>query len=265
MKIFALLIVVFAAWVLLRVDHRRPENLPAIGNSEPTEAPSICVSYPHALVRCGVSSSEQFEAERNDPSLREHYSELGLMQPALLTADEWAYASFRGPTGIVWTPSRILIRAGEYVLRDKVGNTVRARCGNRLSATPRTPVAFVMPPEIEHETPEIVMSEPPLLVGWPGKLDDFLVSPLPPFVKTQETALARPPLTGWPTAPDLPVIAALPLVIPPVISFPPNTINPPLPPPVGGAPEPHTWLLASGAALVLWISLYLTRDRANSR
>ena len=265
MKIFALLIVVFAAWVLLREYDQRPENMRPVRSSYLTEAPSICVSYPHALVRCGIASSEQFEAERNDPSLREHYSEVGMVQPALLSNDEWAYASFRGPTGIVWTPGRILIRAGEYVLRDKVGNTIRARCGNRLSAVPRTPVAFVMPPEMEHERPEIVMSEPPVLIGWPGKPDDFLVSSLPPFaplVETPETVLDRPPLTGGPTGPDIPVIAALPLAIPPVISFPP--ITPPRPAPVGGVPEPDTWLLAAGAVVVLWISIYVRGERANS-
>src|ERR1700688_3084262 len=125
------------------------------------KTPGICLSYPHALAKCGVASSADFETLRDDPFLREHYSEVGMVHPAVLTADEWDFASFRGKNGIVWTPTRILVRAGELVFRDRAGNTVRARCGNRLSQEPQVPVAFVMPPEMEHETPEIAFVEPP--------------------------------------------------------------------------------------------------------
>ena len=107
-----------------------------------------------------------------------------MVVPAVLKADEWDYASFRGATGIVWTPKRILIRAGERVLRDRAGNTIRGRCGNRLSAEPRSPAALVLPAEMENETPEVAFIEPPSLLGNLIEPADALapvLPPLPPF------------------------------------------------------------------------------------
>ena len=261
MKTCTLLLIIVAGCLVMRVNHPRRQIAPPPSDGYQEQAPSICIAYPHALVRCGVASSEEFEAHRNDASLREHYSEVGMVQPALLTADEWDYASFRGATGIVWTPVRILVRAGEYVLRDRVGNTIRARCGNRLSPTPRKPVAFTMPPEMELETPGISISEPPVLVGWPGKLENFLVPALPTLVETAGTSVEDPPLKGWPTAPDIPLIAALPVAIPPVIGFPPQITIPPHAPPINGVPEPQSGILILSAVLAV---LIVAARRANS-
>src|SRR5579862_7529013 len=119
-----LLVIVIATGMILRIEHPRGDVVPPVTDYR-EDSPAVCVSYPHALVRCGVALSEEFEAQRNDPLLREHYSEVGIVQPVVLTADEWDFASFRGDTGIVWTPTRILIRAGEHVLRDRAGNTIR--------------------------------------------------------------------------------------------------------------------------------------------
>ena len=236
MKSLTLLLVIFiATGMILRIEHPRGDVVPPVTDYR-EDSPAVCVSYPHALVRCGVALSEEFEAQRNDPLLREHYSEVGTVQPVVLTADEWDFASFRGDTGIVWTPTRILIRAGEHVLRDRAGNTIRARCGNRLSPTPRTPVAFVMPPQMEHETPEIVLVEPPLSIGWPGKPDDLLVPPLSPV-----------PLLSVMPLPFSSVTLA-PVMLSPVV------ITQPIPAPVSEVPEPQTWLLVSGAFLTLLIA-----------
>jgi hypothetical protein len=234
----ALVLVISAATEILWIEHPRghiaaPSTEFSADSVE--KAPKVCVSYPHALAKCGVASPADFEALREDPTLRLHYSDVGMVQPAALTADEWDFASFRGDSGIVWTPTRILVRAGELVFRDRSGNMIRARCGNRLSHEVRAPAAFVMPPEMEHETPEIAFVEPPLLVGWPGKPDDFLVppfSPDPPSMGPSPTPFGLP--FSGPAAPP-----PLPPVLPPII------IPPPFPVigRINDTPEPDTYLL----------------------
>jgi hypothetical protein len=253
MRAFALLVFALMALGPMFVGHQQRPIAQPMTDGRVEQTPEICASFPRALVRCGVWSSEQFESHRNDPSLRDHYSEIGIVQPLLLTADEWDYASFRGPTGIVWTPEKILIRAGERILRDRVGNTIRARCGNRLSPSPRRPVAFAMPPEMEQETAEISISEPPLLVGWPGKRPDDLVEPLPP-------------LTSLLDNPEIPPAGVLELPVPPgshhVIILPPYTAVQPVPPHTGAAPELQPSLLMSTALILLWM---FARRRAKRR
>jgi hypothetical protein len=221
------------------------------------QEPRVCVSYPHALVRCGVASSEDFEAQRKIPLLREHYTDVGMVLPAILTTDEWDFASFRKNDGIVWTPVRILVRRGEVVFRDRSGNTIRGRCGNRLSQEPRTPVAFVMPPEMAHETPEIMFIEPPLSIGSTGTPGEILFPPLSP----------EPPFENQPQTPgqipfERPLVPGLPFAEP---AFSP-LFSPPLPPifpvltgtpatPISNAPESGTDLLmlAGMAALLIFI------------
>jgi hypothetical protein len=243
MKTLTLLFLIFITLVVVRARHPRRKVAAASASAGYTQpAPTVCVAWPHALVRCGVSSSEDFEAQRSEPLLREHYSEVGIVQPAVLTTDRWYFASFRSGAGIVWTPTRILVRAGEHVLRDRDGNTIRARCGNRLSEESRTPVAFVMPPEMKQETAEVTFIEPPLLIGWSGKQEDLLVSPLPPML----------PLTAAPTAAPVPETITMPRATLPVATLTPPLGAPPVA--VGQAPEPHTFFLMLGAGVALWIA-----------
>ena len=243
----ALVLVISAAIEILRIVH--PHGHLAAPSTDFSadwveKSPKICVSYPRALAKCGVASPADFEALREDPMLRLHYSDVGMVQAAVLTADEWDFASFRGDSGIIWTPTRILVRAGELVFRDRSGNTIRARCGNRLSHEFRAPGAFVMPPEMEHETPEIAFVEPPLLAGWPGKPEDFLVSPFLPD---------QPSMGPFPAPSGLPFSGpATPLPLPPAL--PPIILPPPFPVigRINDTPEPGTdWLLLAGLGALL--------------
>ena len=102
-----------------------------------------CLTYPHALVRCGVWSMEDVDTAREyDATLRAHYADIGILHLAILRSDEMDYASFRQGNQIVWTAQTVKVAAGELVLEDRAGNKVRGRCGNRLSPIPRTPSGF---------------------------------------------------------------------------------------------------------------------------
>jgi hypothetical protein len=113
-------------------------------------------AYPLSLVPGGISSDADLEAARaSDPLLAAHYADVGFLRPAFLTQDQLFYASYRQGSSIVWTSSRIQVRAGESILADRSGNLIRGRCGNRLSETPHLPVGFVEPPHPVFETPQI--------------------------------------------------------------------------------------------------------------
>jgi hypothetical protein len=255
----------FVQWII-RQPRRAPTGSVPHGINI-SHAPVPCLTYPHALVKCGVWSMEDVEASRKDPLVAEHYRDIGIVRSAVLKADEWDYVSFRGDTpnaepgkylragrdgyvwtSIVWTPRPILIHAGELILEDRAGNRIRARCGNRLSAVPREPKAFVMPPEMEHEVPTVTMPDE---------------APLLPPVSIQRALLPVPDLVAFaPPADELPVSPLgpfLPSLIPPMVgvaAIPPAVFLPGGPPvvigrgPIRGTPEPMTlWLFF--AALVL--------------
>src|ERR1700722_8831139 len=85
--------------------------------AELTQSP--CLTYPHALVRCGVRSMEDVDTAReSDATLRAHYADVGILRPAMLRSDEMDYASFRQGARIVWTSRPIRVAAGELVLED---------------------------------------------------------------------------------------------------------------------------------------------------
>jgi hypothetical protein len=172
---------------------------------------SPCLTYPHALVACGVRSMEDVDAARtNDSALREHYADLGILRPAVLRSDEMDYASFRQGNQIVWTAQTVKVAAGELVLEDRAGNKVRGRCGNRLSPIPRTPKAFVMPPEMQHERPVVTFTEAPYLPPPPLEQVTF---PLPPVVAIEQSL---PPDQRGRKLPFIPLIPIVPMSGPPV-------------------------------------------------
>ncbi|MEP6714805.1 MAG: hypothetical protein ABJC09_04485 [Terriglobia bacterium] len=256
MKAFAQMLAVAAIVTLVAIiDHtvagpKRPRaetSMPG-RHIRPSAMPAICVAYPHALAKCGVASPEEFEALRSDPELDAHYAEVGFVHPVILKADEWDYASYRGAAGIVWTPRKILLRAGERVFRDQNGNTIRARCGNRLSAEPRVPAAAEMPAEMVSETPraEFIEAHP---IIWADKEVDALLPPMPSM-----PTLLMPPGPSAEPPPDEGLRAEL--------------LRPSMrgsgfasgPTPIRAAPEPASWLLIPGPLVALFF-LHVWRRR----
>jgi hypothetical protein len=144
--------------------------------------------YPLSLVPGGVASDNDVEAAREkDPVLADHYAEVGFLRPAFLPRDQWLYASYRQGGSIVWTSSRVPVRAGELVLVDRSGNLVRGRCGNRLSDTPRSPVGSVPAPEVISEMPAFSFREP--AVPADSVPEYWSISALPDFEGTDGPVL----------------------------------------------------------------------------
>jgi hypothetical protein len=184
---------------------------------------------------------EDIDAARaNDSTLREHYADLGILRPAILQSDEMEYASFRQGNRIVWTAQPIKVAAGELVLEDRAGNKVRGRCGNRLSPIPRTPKAFVMPPEMEHERPAVTFTEAPYLPLPPLEQVTFPLSPL--------VAVEQPLPANWPgrSFPFIPLIPIVPMSGPAVPAA--GSLGPvPSPTPVVGSPVVIVPVVAIGS------------------
>ena len=171
-------------------------------------SPAVCVSYPHALARCGVKSDDELRAVReSDDELRLHYTDVGFVQPAVLKSDEMDYVSYRMGSRIVWSSKPLLIKAGEVVLTDRSGNMIRGRCGNRLSSMPRTPIAPYLPPDMEHEVPVIAGRVPEI----PEAPEIAPIAPEAPF--------ALFPLPAFPAAPEETQLS-VPLPIVPVLVAP---------------------------------------------
>jgi hypothetical protein len=252
-------IVVICIWTVLFAGvftafhgrHQKPRPV-AVFSEHPTAESAPCVSYPHALVTCGVRSSDDFEtARQTGPGLASHYADVGFVRPAVLKSDEWDYASFRQGDRIVWTPQPILVRSGELVLRDRYGNTIRARCGNRLSEMPREPKAFVMPPELTHEIPSVQLTDawPPVLQPLPSGFFIPLPLLLPPNVTdTSGKGEPLPPvvLTGQPLPP---LILNTPVMIRTGGTLSPGPVSTP-------EPSPAILMIAGAASF-----LYLKRSR----
>src|SRR5579872_5315341 len=119
------------------------------------ELPAMRPVYPYSVIRGGVySAGELSNALRTDPVAAAHYADFGSahVQLVQLTEARRAYVSFRKDDRIYWTRKPILLAQGETVLSD--GNhQARARCGNRISATPLGPVLPEDPPAPDWEEP----------------------------------------------------------------------------------------------------------------
>jgi len=239
---------------LYRLSHLR---LDAETHAGPVRAesavvsPAVCLTYPHALVLCGLSSADELErARESDAQLRDHYAEVGFVRPEVLKSDELDYVSYRLGSKIVWTSKRLPIHAGEMVLKDRYGNTIRGRCGNRLSRVPMVPAAPELPPDLEFERPSIagllpfVPEAPPALAPViPAVPMD--VPTLPPYV------VEAPPEEAGRPSPFIPLLPLLPIV-PIAVGWPVRGTPIAGTPVAPAVPEPGTvWLSVAGLVLVV--------------
>ncbi len=121
---------------------------------EPAVAPRTI--FPLSVIHGGAYSREELaRARRNDSVVAAHYAGFGSApQFQKLAHNTLMYVSYRRGDQVYWSKIKHLVRQGETVISD--GNCMaRARCGNRLSATPQTPVAPKEPGEEILNTPEI--------------------------------------------------------------------------------------------------------------
>lgn len=190
------------------------ETLP-IANTIMTPRPV----FRHSVIPGGsYARSELDQAVLRYPEVARHYNDLNLerMEPAKLSRDGEYYLSYKKGGAIYWTSYKVRLPQGEPVMTDGA-QTIRARCGNRLSEEVMTPR---LPPALEPQEMEFARVEVPSL-------------PVTPLIQPPGGSTWLPILIPW-----------IPLLVMPGHD---HTI-----PPGPVVPEPTTMiLLAMGLAFVL--------------
>jgi hypothetical protein len=175
----------------------RPDdrNRVHIHRSHRTAEPAFI--YPYSIIPGGAySRSELVSAMARDPVVSAHYQ--GLRADSVATSpvasERWAYVSYRIGDAVYWTRKPVRIRAGEILLSDG-RESVRARCGNRISDTAKLPVARNDPPLMLLDDPPPVIGDP--LAYIPSDVPDILRSVVaPPVVTPPDGATMDTPEPG---------------------------------------------------------------------
>jgi len=203
----AVCMIVFVAWFGLSGATRtigpfriRPVQQPT------TAAPvtSLKRIYPYSIVPGGVHSTQEVaDARTKDPVVARHYQDLSVttMRVQQVDTPRQAYMSYRIGGQVYWTKKMLPLYAGEEVLTDGT-NTIRGRCGNRLSDTAMMPTSDDEPPAAVFDvamdgTPGQALNRPPALVPPAG----VPIAAAPPVV--------TPPTDGGGLVDALPVAGAL--------------------------------------------------------
>jgi hypothetical protein len=233
------------------------------------------------VIRGGAYSVAELDAAlRADPVAAAHYAVFNRAQMRLASAPESAavYVSYRQGDRINWTRRKVHVAAEEALLTDGV-YAARARCGNRISLTPQSPVAAAEPSASDLDLPEppptadrdatadlpLLVHEifPTLLATWqPGGVPGgttgppsygvygvgFPGAPFPAGGPGTSPSGARPS----PGGPPLPATSSGSTFPPTVGALPPPALPPPHgPPPLSTEmPEPSTAALLLCGALV---------------
>jgi hypothetical protein len=98
--------------------------------------------YPYSVVPGGVyDHAEVARIVATDTLVASHYSDINLakIRSIEVVRPRGVYVSYRKGDRIFWTSKRLMLVPGELVLTDG-SSEIRARCGNRISEVPRTPV-----------------------------------------------------------------------------------------------------------------------------
>lgn len=231
----------------------------------PSFVRSIRPVYPYSVISGGVYSARELrDSTARDPMVASHYSgfDIGHAELVRTTAPTIRYVSYRKSNQVMWTRKPVRIPKGELLLSDGV-SFARARCGNRLSASPVGP-APDSGPDVDLSIPDIEAprSNSPLAANGVPPVDIWPVA---------ELRLVQPAMESHPTSANLytpfrsavePVnvnpIETMPIIVGPGLPLPgtPAPLNPlfPVPPTrqpiVAPVPEPSTrWQVASTLAI----------------
>ncbi len=203
--------------------------------------------YPYSVIPGGVATRDELnEHVAVDQVVAKHYSGFNLSRAHIIHApkDKLVHVAYRMDNRIFWTKKKLRIRKGEALVTDGT-HYARARCGNRITESPRPPTSPLEPTVAELDPPLLPPETPVIPTPW----SPYVLEPTVPLG-------APPPLTG---EPYFPPIFPVPFGVPPG-SLPPS--NPPLPvnnlpPDPSPVPEPPTmWLVGLGAAGVLVRQIY---------
>lgn len=164
--------------------------------------------FPYSVVPGGVKSPQEIkEAVARDPVVAKHYSDLQLKRLRLIRLKKGraAYVSYRVGGNIYWTKRKLKLAQGESLLTDGK-NTVRTRCGNLVSETPRFPTLPAEPTSARFDaplTPEPPENPVPPLVLLPGPGGSVFFPPLVPIFPGGGSS---PPPSHPPTPPPPPPV-----------------------------------------------------------
>jgi hypothetical protein len=112
--------------------------------------------YPYSVIPGGAANPQELKtAAQHDPVVAAHYADFNLESAHVVRqdADRPMYVSYRLGDRVFWTTKTLVIHKGEKLLSDGA-HEARARCGNRLSATPVGPVSPAQPPAEVLAAPE---------------------------------------------------------------------------------------------------------------
>jgi hypothetical protein len=118
--------------------------------------------YPYSVIPRGVRNRGEIAAKMaEDPVVAEHYADFNVSEAKMFQTKEarYMYVSYRLNNKIYWTAKKIKIPQGEPVISDGRCE-VRARCGNRISASPMAPISGEEPVSESLDMPEITPSAP---------------------------------------------------------------------------------------------------------
>jgi len=118
--------------------------------------------YPHSVVAGGVESAADVKAAiDSDATVAAHYASINVakLTPVKQTGDVHRYVSYRKNGTIYWTSKPVTIKDGEPLLTDG-STTLRGRCGNMISETPRQPT------QASAEEPSTDEMDDPIQLGY---------------------------------------------------------------------------------------------------
>jgi len=98
--------------------------------------------YAYSVIPGGVESTEELlAAARNDSVVAAHYADFNMERARVITLerDRAVYVSYRMGSEVFWTNRKISLHEGETLITDGT-HEARARCGNRVSEVPQSPV-----------------------------------------------------------------------------------------------------------------------------
>ena len=213
--------------------------------------------YPYSIISGGAySKAELVEALANDPVAARHYATFHPSQVYVTRSNfiEPVYLSYRVGNAVYWTSRPVRLPKGETLLTDG-NNYARARCGNRISPVPQTPVNDTEPAPETMDAPRRPASTIADLTPWTENRLLTFETPMVALAPAQPEPLSAVPTVVTPveTTPSwwtpgmpsgflpVPVTAGIPPTFfppttPPVIQ--PNPIPDLIPPSIPQIPPP---------------------------
>jgi hypothetical protein len=145
----AVALVIFAAAVLRSGLDDVPASGERLSHTGQVQIAGRRPAYRYAVVAGGVYTRPEVVREvSHDQVVATHYAgiHIGRLRPSKVRGALSRYVSFRKDDRVYWTRRPVTLHAGETVLTDNSAE-IRARCGNRLSDTPRRPTLPAGVPE----------------------------------------------------------------------------------------------------------------------